>query len=626
MSALLAAPGASAATVSATYAQVGAQSVAVTAYAIGAPTKVRVVFETKRFSRKKAGAPLSISRKLPRSASVSQTLRLPRGAKQVTARVRVTERRKRKGRWRTVTIAKGEWKTVILTRNTRIPKVAPLAASQVQALVPPTETSMGSIRITGKTSRVKTGRVLAFGVTPQTPDGLLVKVTNVTRDPTGATASIAQARLTDVVPSGEMDINVAAEEVATLAGKGAGQKKAPFTCENSRKAEASVSTELSAGVQLSAKWTGVNLWRGDPGRIRADLTGQVKARLDGSVSLDGQAKCKLEQQQFFAAPVRLAVFTVQVGPVPVPVVIDGQIYLNGSAEASGSIATSVRAQAVATAGVTYEQGKGFTPRQGFEKTLRYDPPAVNGTGSAQLTLSPTIGVKLAGMAGTEIDLSGGLKLSGNLRPPAGEPWWKLTAPLSLGARFSMDFWIINAKSDRFSLWSEEPVIAQADPASAPPGSTIIDQGISPDPLPEGVKTRLTWDSDTDVDLHTWDQYGNHAYFSDLEAIPTGYLDQDVIPGYGPETFFETDRSGTSQYTFGVCQYSGYNANVTVDVRDRDGQTRRFTVVLRGRKAAALLTTSPPGIAPYIDQSADWCDSANDSDPVAIGQVTTGSFE
>lgn len=59
--------------------------------------------------------------------------------------------------------------------------------------------------------------------------------------------------------------------------------------------------------------------------------------------------------------------------------------------------------------------------------------------------------------------------------------------MSLGARFSMDVWVINAKSDRFELWSEEPVIAQADVATGPPGSSIIDQGPSPNPLPKGAK-------------------------------------------------------------------------------------------------------------------------------------------
>lgn len=55
-------------------------------------------------------------------------------------------------------------------------------------------------------------------------------------------------------------------------------------------------------------------------------------------------------------------------------------------------------------------------------------------------------------------------------------------------------------------------------------------GTIPQPAAEGGKTRLVWDSDTDVDLHIWDQYGNHAYFGDMDDIPSGYLDQDIITG------------------------------------------------------------------------------------------------
>lgn len=489
---------------------------------------------------------------------------------------------------------------------------------------------LGSMRLTGASS-IRTGQVVAFGISDKTPDGLLAKVESVSTDATGTNATLTTARITDVVPSGELDLNLTADPTAAprarasangSSGKAAQKQERALQCQNERSATAAVSAELSAGVRLSAKWTGVNLWKADPGHVKADVTGIVRAGLDGAVSLDGQATCELPVQGLFAAPIRLGVFTVQVGPVPVPVVIDGQINVSGAVTATGSIATSVSAQAAATAGVTYEQGK-FTPHKSFDRSFNYTPPTVNGTGTASVTMAPTIGVKLAGAAGTEIDFSAGLKLAGNLNPPAGEPWWKLTAPMSLGARFTMDFWVINAESDRFELWSEEPVLAQADIAAGAPGSRIVDQGPSPTPLPKGVKTRLVWDSDTDVDLHTWDQYGNHAYFGDKDDIPSGYLDQDVIPGYGPETFYETDETSNTEYTFGVCQYSGYNSNVTVDVRDRDGNTRRFTVVLRGRKGAALLTTSPVGVTPYVEDDADWCSSTGD--PTALGGVTTGSF-
>ena len=548
---------------------------------------------------------------------------VPRGAKKATARVRIVSVTKRGRKTRASTLAAGAWRTVTFTRSCKVAKVAPVKANGVLAVTPPTDSTPGSVQLTGSSAKIEPNQVIALGITEKTPEGLLARVTDVSATGGGATATVVPSRISDVVPAGQLDLNIPAATVARSRAASSPTKTPKLLqCSSGRSATASALADISAGVKLSAGWAGGSFYPPELPHLKADVTGTVNARLEGEISLDGQASCTLAPQKLFPTPIRLAVFTVVVGPVPIPVVIDGQVTLTGSAEASGSLSSGIKASASAQAGATYEDGK-LTPHQKFEKSFTYQPPTVNGSGEAQVALSPVVGVRLAGAAGPEIDLTGGLKLSGNLRPPAGEPWWKLTAPVSLGARFSFALWGLEVNSPRYQLWGEEPVIAQADVGSAP-GSSIVDNGTAPEPLPQGVRTRLTWDSDTDVDLHTWNQNGSHAYFDDLEAIDGGYLDQDVIPGYGPETFYETDPSLGNRFTFGICQYNGENANVTVDVRDPDGRTRRFTVSLRGRKAAALLTTSPAGIAPYIDDDASWC--SNGDDPTALGQTTTGTFE
>ena len=618
-------PAAAKTSVSATYGQVGTRTLSVYTIVDGAPRNALAIVETKRFSRTRKGRARSVARRLPRTGRTTLSVGAPRGAQAVTARLRIVVRTKRKGRkTRTKTVGVGSWKTITFSQAGKTATVAPVTPAGIAALTAPSATAAGSAQLTGSSARAKPGQVIALGITPKTPDGLLAQITQVvSAAPGGKTATLAPARLSDVVPAGELDLNIPVEQVAAISGKTTSDK-APraLRCTSSRSATATALAELSAGLKLSAKWTGGSLFPPKIPQLNADVTGTVQARLEGEISLDGQAKCELQPQTLFPSPVRLAIFTVQVGPVPIPVVIDGQVTLTGSAEATGSIATGVKASASVEAGVTYDRGK-LTPHQAFNRSFVHQPPTVNGTGTAQVALSPAIGVRLAGAAGPEIDLTGGLKLTGNLRPPAGEPWWKLTAPVSLGAKFKFALWGIEAESPRYVLWDEEPIIAQADPAAGAPGSSITDQGQSPVSLPQGVRTRLTWDSDTDVDLHTWNQWGDHAYFGALNAIDGGYLDRDVIPGYGPETFLETDPSVENEFTFGVCQYNGENANVTVDVRDPDGRTRRFAVVLRGRKAAALLTTSPAGISPYIDTDADWCGSA---DPTQLGQITTGTFD
>lgn len=621
-------------TVSATYAQTGPRTLQVNTSIAGTPRNAWVIVETKRFGPGTAKKARKVQRRLPRTGRSTLIVRLPAGSKAVTARVRVEVRTKRvttvrmkNRKAKRVTrpvvrrVGAGRWKTVRFARGGRVASVATVRPGQIQSITPPTSTAAGSIHLSGNASRVKRNQVIAMGITPATPEGLLVRVTDITRNSSGAIVGVVPARLSDVVPAGTMDVTIPVAKVARL--NASEQTTRALECTSGRSATASAVAELSSGLSLSAGWTGGSLLPPRTPQLTATLNGKVQARLEGSIVLDGQAACTLTPVDLFPKPIRLASFTVQVGPVPVPIIIDGQVTLNGKAEASGSLTTRVKARAEAEAGVTYKSGR-FTPTKKFDRQFTFDAPAVNGTGSAEVSLSPSIGVRMAGAAGPEIDLTGGLKLTGDLAARPGQPWWKLSAPVSLGAKFKLDLWGIRAESERFQLWSEEPVIAQADPSSGAPGSSVIDQGLAPVPLPQGVKTRLTWDSNTDVDLHTWNQWGQHAFYLALNDIDGGYLDQDVIPGYGPETFYETDPDMGNVFTFGVCQYSGENANVTVDVRDTNGATRRFLVVLRGRKAAALLTTSPVGATPYIDASTSWCNSEG-TDPTRIGEITTGTF-
>lgn len=625
----IAAPSDAAPTVSSTYAQNGSRTLWVNVSVAGARKNSLVQLETKRFSRTRAGKARRKRTKLGKYGRATIKLAAPKGSGRITARLRILEPRKTKRKKAKKTTYKasyvGRWRTVTFSTKSKAATISAVRIQDIGALTPPATGQPGTIALSGASADINVGNVIALGITSKTPDGLFVRATAVAPSPGGATVAIEPAYISDVVPAGELEVDIPTEVVARAAAK----QLAPATpraleCTAGRTATATVSAELSAGVSLGAKWSGGGFLPPKAPSLAATLTAKTEARVEGEIKLDGQATCTLAPQTLFPAPVRLAVFTVQVGPVPVPVVVDGQVTLTGEAKANGSLTTSAKAWAGAEAKVLYSGGK-FTPSHKFERQFTFQPPTVNGTGSAEIKVAPQIGVKLAGAAGTVVDLTAGIKLAGNLNPSAGEPWWKLTSPMSLGATFRFDFWRLHAGSERYELWSEEPVIAQADVASRP-GSKIVDEGIAPQPLPEGVKTRLTWDSDTDVDLHTWNQYGDHAYFGDLEAISGGYLDRDIIPGYGPETFRETNRNSGNQYTFGVCQYRGTNANVTVDVRDTDGTTRRFTVTLLGNKAAALLTTSPKGITPYIDADTAWCNKDADTDPTALGQTSTGTFD
>ncbi len=73
-----------------------------------------------------------------------------------------------------------------------------------------------------------------------------------------------------------------------------------------------------------------------------------------------------------------------------------------------------------------------------------------------------------------------------------------------------------------------------------------------------IRIELTWNTDsTDVDLHIWDPESNHCFWNDKDAIPFGYLEQDITDGYGPEIFYQSQVSD-GVYVVKANLYDGYS--------------------------------------------------------------------
>lgn len=161
--------------VSGTYAQVGARTLSVYTLIDGAPKSARVILETKRFSKARKGRARSTKRKLARSGRMTIKVGAPRGAKLITARLRVVVRQKRRGRkTRQRTVGKGQWKTIAFAQGGRAGTVAKVKPGDLSSLTPPTPAALGSVQLTGTSATTaKAGQVIALGITPTTPDGLL---------------------------------------------------------------------------------------------------------------------------------------------------------------------------------------------------------------------------------------------------------------------------------------------------------------------------------------------------------------------------------------------------------------------------------------------------------------------
>lgn len=87
-----------------------------------------------------------------------------------------------------------------------------------------------------------------------------------------------------------------------------------------------------------------------------------------------------------------------------------------------------------------------------------------------------------------------------------------------------------------------------------------------------ITITLTWGSNPDVDLHTYEPTGRHVYYG-ARSGQFGYLDVDDTSGYGPEHYYVScqalrdNPAAVGRYRFGVNYYYGYSPEVaTVTVK------------------------------------------------------------
>lgn len=541
------------------------------------PRGSRVVLETRdgRKIRARRGSRL-------RGNRFSLRWRIPARANSLVLRVRTHRSGGRKK-----TLVAGKWRKLKLAGLPKGRHLAPLKSGAIESAPAPGQP--GTLVVTGS-AKARVGDAVALGVTSATPYGLIAKVLAVSRHDGKTFIEITPIALTEVIPVGAMNVTIAGSPSTSVAARG---KRAfssrslgdrltrAASCDGGVSMDATAQASLDASVNMDVSWQ----WFKAP---KVTFTGKLNASATVGASVTGKASCSLSPVPLLPADIPLARGTFMVGPVPVVIVANGQAYLSASADARAEMSTSATASFTATAGIKYDGG--FSPFGSLSHSFTASPPSVSATGTAQATVTPTVDVLLDGLAGPRVDLNAGLKLSAS---SSQEPWWRLTAPIDLGAKLRLHAWKLNLESDRLQVWSAEPQLAAAD-------VTQLDS-----PRQRAV---LTWDTATDMDLHIWDADGNHTYYVDLGAIPGARLLEDIIPGYGPETFEETSSPGRT-YTYGVCAYSG-SADINLTVFDPSGSSRSFDRSLPWDKSAVLVTSSPSS-GGYIPEPG-WC---GDDDPV-----------
>ena len=276
------------------------------------------------------------------------------------------------------------------------------------------------------TARPAKGGFIAVGVGKATPDGLLVRVISVAGSRRHWVVTVKPASVFDAVPVGNVNLTLPTEGVTRAGRRPAFRSHFNLTCSASASAQADGSASLSIKPKLSMDWSW-NWFPPHPVLDSASFSITATGSVQASASLTGSGSCSFDQELFKHD---FAPFDVQIGPVPVIIVPELLTTLTADADASASVSTSVGASVSATGGLKYRGGK-VSPIESFTKTFTFQPPSPQGKGSIGARLVPAGRLLLYGIAGPEVDLSGGPQFDLDTTSAG---LWRLHVPVGLSAQ------------------------------------------------------------------------------------------------------------------------------------------------------------------------------------------------
>jgi hypothetical protein len=297
------------------------------------------------------------------------------------------------------------------------------------------------------------GQVLVSGPSPTLPLGLLARVTSLAAGPGGVTAQTEPAAITDVLPAGSVDLVVPPGPRATAA-----RAERRVSCEarlpglGGGVMDIDHSASLAAGGRLRASWK----W-GLPPTLEIESELSQTLTYTARLSAGAAVSCDLARLQLNAAPMRLGRITTVIGGLPVVLTIQGNVFLRGNAQLQSGASAAVSGKLTARAGVRV-RGDQVEPIGDLEPDLKPAAPRGDIDGEAQVTIEPTLDAYLYNLAGPSADLSTGLTLTAG---PTLAPTWKLTAPITAGARLSLTAFGQRRETGRLEVFSRDLTIANS---------------------------------------------------------------------------------------------------------------------------------------------------------------------
>jgi alpha-tubulin suppressor-like RCC1 family protein len=281
------------------------------------------------------------------------------------------------------------------------------------------------------------GQILAVGYSPATPFGSLTRIESIdARASCRIAFQTIPATLEEAVGSngGELDLStfssvgiasVSSARAANLTAKAfAPSINKAVSCASGGLASLSGSVGVSVTPALHAHFSLL----GGITSAEFSLTGSAKASL--AADIHASTGCTLNRAPLLARPLEIATFAGTIGPIPVVITLQGQLYVDANLAASADTASSLKASASITGGIKDTGGKFSKILVGPTASFTFNPPTVTGEASASVHLEPAIQALLYGVAGPQLSLTTGLAFNADTTKT---PWWSLDAPVSIDA-------------------------------------------------------------------------------------------------------------------------------------------------------------------------------------------------
>jgi hypothetical protein len=173
--------------------------------------------------------------------------------------------------------------------------------------------------------------------------------------------------------------------------------------------------------------------------------------------------------------VLIGTFEVQLGPLPIVVVLQGALGVEANVQAGATFDADVAAHAETTGGISYDKNGGLTPIDSPPRlTFPTKIASFNGTADAYIHVVPTIEALLYGVAGAEVKLTTGVDFHADT---ASNPWWKLTAPVDITGALTIPG--LDKATRDFPIYTQDPpftILTPGGPFGSTPTVSVTNPG------------------------------------------------------------------------------------------------------------------------------------------------------